>query len=318
MCRAVFAVFGLVALSSGSLLAQSSLFTPKVEADPVQEYLVTPEAGPWLILAAHYSGPNARELARQMVQHLRAKEGLSAYLFRHVNDDQMPRAEERERKRVRVEEHWAVMVGGYSTVEAARKEVDHVKKLAPPQLTLAGGAATTDFITQYVPNKERGGYEIHKAPVNPFATAFVTRNPAVKQEAVKDTSKEDQFLRTLNFGRPYSVYNCKKPFTLVVKDYGGMTVTQPRSATGAFFNAVTLGNMLDASGKQAEELARVLRESLKHEAYVLHRRRDSLVCVGSFDGPEDPALVEMKNYIRNLRIGSETFWINPAPMPVPL
>ncbi len=337
MRRAVRVVLAVIALSPCPLLAQSSLFTAKVDADPGKEYLVTPEAGPWMVCAAHYSGPNGHELAQKMTYHLRSKEGLQAFMFEHVNEDQKKRADEREQRRqwqrqngvpedqlappLKVTSYWAVMVGGYPTDVAAKKALDAIKKLSPPELQLANGAPGTDTLLQAVPRPDRGGYELRAAPINPFANAFVTRNPAAKQEAAtKDTAKEEQFLRSLNWGRPYSVYNCKKPWTLVVKDFGGVSVIQPRSNSGAFFNVLTLGkgpDLLDANAKQAEEVARVLRE-LKYDAYVLHRRYDSVVCVGAFDASDDPALLQMKDQITKLKFpGVLEFWANPAPMPVP-
>jgi hypothetical protein len=320
-------------LSPALLLAPSPCHAQfrRVEADPNKEYLVTPDAGAWMIVAAHYSGPNAHELARQMVFHLRSKEGLPAYLFLHVNEEQQRRAEQREKRRqahpeddlppLKVDEFWGVLVGGFPNVDAAHKALGDIKKLSPPELKLSNGATTTDIQFQTVPRADNQGYEIQRAAVNPFANAFVSRNPSTKADApAKDTAKEDQFLKTLNWGRPYSVFNCKKPWTLVVKDFPGMSVTQGRSASGAFFNAMTLGKVgevLDANGKQAEEVARVLRESLKLDAYVLHRRYDSILTVGGFDSQNDPALLQMQSQLRNMTLGPIQFYGNPAPMPIP-
>jgi hypothetical protein len=168
---------------------------------------------------------------------------------------------------------------------------------------------------------------VKNAYVNPFVTAFVVHNPTVPMEQ-PDRSKPDPALQALNAGRPYNLFRCGKPWTLVVKDFPGSAALQPRSSAGSSFLA-SLGigskaeDVLDAGAKQAEELARVLRE-MKLDAYVLHMPKVSLVTVGAYDGLHDPRLEQMQRQLTNLQIkapGGQLVLVQcfaqPAPMPVP-
>ena len=72
-------------------------------------------------------------------------------------------------------------------------------------------------------------------------------------------------------------------------------------------------------------------ESLNLEAFVLHTRSASLVTIGQFDGPEDPALLAMKRTLTKItqtKVSSDpeglrpltnmpTLFGNMMPMPIP-
>ena len=60
---------------------------PPVDADPNRDYPVTPEAGPWMICAAYFTGPTAPDLAKQMVQQIRSRYNLPAYVFNYADED---------------------------------------------------------------------------------------------------------------------------------------------------------------------------------------------------------------------------------------
>src|SRR5262249_14963062 len=82
------------------------------------------------------------------------------------------------------------------------------------------------------------------------------------------------------------------------------------------------GDVLGASAKQAHELARVLRlPNFGFTAYVLHTRTSSVVTVGEFDGPDDPALQRVQSRLAALRVSSpgvpgDPFGLMPRPVPV--
>jgi hypothetical protein len=85
------------------------------------------------------------------------------------------------------------------------------------------------------------------------------------------------------------------------------------------------GQLLDASAKQAEEVARVLR-LMKFEAYVLHTRTASVITVGAYDSPEDPRLQQVQRQLRSLTFQNSSdpraaqllqFFAQPLPMRVP-
>jgi hypothetical protein len=302
-----------------------------VEADPSNEYRVTPAAGPWMIIVKSYKGPTAAELAHELILMLRRRDNLLAYLFVFGEDDKRkqedylahvhqfcPDVARPRVKYVRVELEYGVLVGGYPDIDTARRALDDVKRLKPPD-----SRKLMDLMTNIEPTPEQKSV-VKVAPINPFVTAFVVHNPTVPQEQV-DRSKPDPALRELNEGRPYNLFRCPKPWTLAVKDYPGAAVLQPRSASGSFLNMIGLGKgseVLDAGGKQAEEVARVLHETMKLDAYVLHTRRSSIVTVGGFDSQDDPKLQQMQRQLANLQLKNGQVvllqcFAEPIPMSVP-
>src|SRR5262249_28785417 len=56
-------------------------------ADVNHDIAVTPQAGPWLICVASYSGPNAPMLARQLALQVRERHRLNAYVFNHADEE---------------------------------------------------------------------------------------------------------------------------------------------------------------------------------------------------------------------------------------
>jgi hypothetical protein len=325
MRTCLFALACGVALLAAPGLGQAA---PRVEADPGQEYRVTPEVGPWLIIVKTYKGPQAAQMAHDLILLIRQRDNLPAYLFIHGEEEKRKQQEyvqEMHRlcpdvpnlrlRLVRVEEEYAVLVGGYADIDAARRALDHVKRLKPPD-----DDRLLDRVTTVGPAGEgENRAVVQAAPVNPFVTAFVVHNPTVPQEAV-DHNKPDPALKDLNAGRPYNLLACGRPWTLVVKEFPGAAVLQPQSSTGSFLGMLGLGSksqdVLAASGLQAEEVARVLRE-MKFDAYVLHTRNSSIVTVGGFDAPDDPQLQQLQRQLANLQIGPIQCFVRPLPMPVP-
>src|SRR5262245_29143580 len=302
MRTATLFVLALVALIPCHLATPSACRAAPPEADPTRDYYVTPEAGPWMIAAAYYTGDEAEGLARQMVLQIRSQYHLNAYLFDYageerrklqeaLNQGQQPGARTRT---IRMEKQWAVLIGGYPDMDSASRALKEIKKLKAPEIQSPSGAPTTDFLTQYVPAPEKKGFEVRKAPVNPFATAFVTRNPSVAHASAADKKKPDPFWKELNAGRPYNLLECKQPWTLAVKEFQGAEAVG-RAPSNAFLSMLGLGSnigaSLDAAAKQAEEVARVLRE-MKFDAYVLHTRYSSIVTVGGYESAEDPRLLQ--------------------------
>jgi hypothetical protein len=312
----------------------------KQEADPQKEYNVTPEVGPWMICAASYMGDTAPKMAHDLVLELRRDPyDLPAFVFnrgaeerRKIQEDlenQRRRQQELLRqqglnpdqplpaRRVRVQDQCAVLIGGYKDMETARAILEKIKKLPNPKsvpvdkLMVAGTDSTNKI------------QNLQTQDANIFRCSFVTRNPTVPQEKV-DRSLDPATLKHLNADESYSLLKCKQPWTLAVKEfYGGMTI-QPASAPSTLLEKL-LGNKseehMSAIGKQAHEVARVLRENLGLEAYVLHTPASSVITVGGFASPDDPQLQQTQKKLKSLQmIGPVTsiqLVSNPLPMPVP-
>jgi hypothetical protein len=330
MRRAAQLVLVLVTLSPCFHVTLSSARADHVVADPNREYPITPDAGPWMILAASYTGPDGPELARQCVLQLRARDNLPAYVFNYADEERRKQQEELDRmqqaqpgsrrKHIRIQDQCGVLVGGYPDMETARKALDGVKTLKAPQLSLGPNKTTTEYMTFITPDPKTKGATVQRMEVNPFTNAFVTRNPAIKHDSAAERDKADPILKELNDGRPYSLLACKKPYSLALIELQGAAVIAPRTSTGTFLSSLGLGghggDVLNASAKQAEEVARVLRE-MKFDAYVLHTRHSSIVAVGGYDDPNDKDLLKMQNQMKRMQLGSIQFWDPPLPMKVP-
>jgi len=330
----------LVALTGLAVLAASGRGYAQVGAEPGHEYDVTAAAGPWMILVHSYRGDQAAQLASELVAYLRTRHGLPAYVFNHGADERrqqeldLQRQREQQReflrsigaspdtrlrlRKIRIDEECAVLVGGYKDMDAAHDALETIKKLpAPPDRLM------DKVVTAPIQPGPDASAKVEMTPVNPFLTSFVVHNPRVPLE--KQTNKPDPFWKDLNAGESYSLLKCPKPWTLVVKSFQGATVIQSHSAPTALLEKLLGQNSadyLDASGKQAHEVATVLREHMHYEAYVLHRRYDSLVTVGGYDSPDDPQLLQNQRALANLKFAAHVgpgieFFATPLPMQVP-
>ncbi len=327
-------------------LAATALAAPWVEADPNKDYPIHPGAGAWMICAGSYTGPDAPNLARQLVYQVRSKHHLEAFVFNRADEvrkQEQARVEEFKknnpdlpvprRLRVRVDEQCAVLVGGYKDVDAAHEALDHIKKLPLPELKLEG-KTPYDVIPVATPDEEKQSDKLTYIKVNPFANAFVTRNPTIPQEA-KQQPKFDPFWTVLNADEEYSLLKCPKAWTLVVKEYQGASVIQTRQPgkSSGFLDKLGLGgskpgDSLTAAALQAHEVAKLLREpspkGLGLKAYVFHTRYSSIVTVGGFDSLEDKELIRMQNQLSALSFkrkdgGGDPIGLfsRPRPMEIP-
>jgi hypothetical protein len=318
----LWALAGALALGA----AAGQIFAaPRVEADPNKMYPITPEAGPYVVCAASWMGQYARELARQTVYELRRRDNLPAYFFDYSEEERRQlqgyldeRHQQHRRGTIRVQDQCGVLIGGFPDLDSARRAVDAIKKLNPPDLDLGPGISTQDMIPDVANRKW--------VKISPFAHAFATRNPTLQREAPFDKNK-DPFLKQLNADEEYSLLKNPHPFTLAVKEYVGLSAIQSVSGSDSFLAKLWLpsksADVLDAAGKQAHETARVLRK-LGFEAYVLHTRQSSVVTVGSFDTQDDVRMQDVQTKLRLLidrnkkSLGQDPMQLFDTAIPMPV
>ena len=201
-----------------------------------------------------------------------------------------------------------VMVGGFRTEEEAVRAMARVKAWPTPADTrlLDGGAIARQGTD--------GKSTIEKTLLNPYGQAMVVANPTVpKQLAAPGTAPRlDPFIVKLNEGRPYNLLNATKTWTLGVKAFNAPVRVQTRDDEGVgikLFNFSKTGDILNAGAEAAEQMAKGIRamtgpepefRPLGLEAFVLHHRSGSMVTVGQFDGPSDPALHETRRLLQSL------------------
>ena len=310
-------------------------------------YPVTPEAGVWLILVQSYTGETSASMAEELTTSLRRDYRINAYTFNRGEEERVKertRIEQLRRKTAeamrvagaaadtpvppiktyRIEDQYAVLIGGWKDQETARKALDQVRKLKPPSEKLSHKAVLVE-------SREDNKGEVKYAAVNPFTTAFVVRNPMVPAEADPEQGKL-QNLKEYNEKESLSLLKCKKPWTLMVKTYhGAVSVSTADAAETKSFLAKVTGNnkpgeLLTASGKQAHAVAEALKvmevrkgeKVIQTDVYVLHTEQSSYICVGGYNKPDDPQLLVYQKKLANMKLFPyDTLNAQPLPMQVP-
>jgi hypothetical protein len=294
----------IVTLAIAGLLCSRQTLAGTVEADPNKTYPLTPEAGPWLICAACYVGPDAPELAHDMALVIRRECHLPAYVMNY-GDEERKRQQEHIREMrekfpeyrgpipgTRVTEQCAVLVGGYKDCDAATAALKSFRLLEPrcpssrllPKLFLVPRPDATDQERELASKAKDG------IPVKPFVRSFVTRNALVAQDHTRD-KLTDPALKKFNAYEEYSLLKCKKRYTALVAAYQGLSTIQADSAPTSVWEKLfgkNQGSMLEASAKNAHNIAPILQRLNLGDVYVLHTRQGSLVTIGGFDSPDDP------------------------------
>jgi len=304
---------------------------PQVEADPNQMYPVTPQSGTWLVCAASYTGSDGKELARQRVHWIRTKYNAPAFTYNRADEERKrlndEYAQRGVRKSVRIEDQFAVFVGGYNDIETASKAREVIRKWPLPDLKLDSGKSAYDLeVTQEFGPKGAGKQE--SKAVNPFLSAIPIRNPLVAKQTAT-SSADYAFMKKLNDGEEFSLLANPKPWTLAVKQYMGASVVTDQPVKEGVWDRLfgnSKGEALDAGERQAHEMARVLRK-LGFQAWVLHAKQTSVVTIGGFDAIDDPEMEKTRLRLTQLTqqiVASSAnksdplgLFASPPPMQVP-
>jgi hypothetical protein len=319
------------------------------EAPSTHPWYVKPEHGQWMVLVKSYTGENAKTFAEALAKEIRDNYKIPAYLFERGSEEkrkedervrkeweQKRAAEEKQflaiadqlraeafRKgydfqeskpairamRVRYEEQYAVLVGGWKDMETARKALDAIRTWNDPKDKRLMDRG-------FVGGETKGGQQttLNGGYLNPFKLAFVAPNP-VAPKTLTNEAGTDPLVLQMNKEEPLSVLKIQKPWTLVVKSYYAPLVdVKDKDAGGTFSIRKLFNSRPDYLNKTAEisvNLAKLLRSlqptaaeprMAPFESYVLHTLNGSLVCVGQFDSPEDPKIAEMRERLEALRL----------------
>jgi len=267
----------------------------QVAADRNQDYTLTEHNGPWLVMAASFTGPEGKEQAHELIFELRSKYNLSAFYYGmtfELDDDNLGRGldnygapiKRRYRKGDRKIEH-AVLVGEFPRIDdpEAQKLLERVKRMSPETLQVEEGEDTAqslatvrqfhDYLRKKIGADDKRG---------PMGHAFLTRNPLLPKEYFVPHGVDPEVAKW-NENLEYSLMNCKGKYSIRVASFRGKTsfvkgeepaVTQPRKAKDK--------DPLVIAARNAHLLTVALREK-GWEAYEFHDRHESFVCVGSFD-----------------------------------
>ena len=320
--------------------AATSLWAQAPNQQVPTDYWLTAKNGQYVIYMASFRGDEAQSLAVDLVTELRKTHKLPAFVFRRLDEDALAEKERlrqeyirrygadaaKNMKKVMVLEEYAVVVGQYANQDAARKDLDRIKKIPKPtNLPIFSSLQVwTDPRNKDAQGQMYGvGDQIKEKKFDTFNFAFVTRNPLMPRMA---HNQPDNALQVLNQAEKYSLLNCKKPYTLVVMEFRA-PVEIKESKPSVFDQAVLSGsrspyapsqNYLEYSLNLAQRLSEVLRDNGRgYEAYLLHTRTSTLVTVGAFDGPDDQKLLETKKQLAGMEVAGVKLLQVPYPCKVP-
>ncbi|MFV0445507.1 MAG: hypothetical protein ACK5Q5_18155 [Planctomycetaceae bacterium] len=268
----------------------------RIEAVQGKSYTLGKQHGPWMIMVASFQttaadgktmeGKTPQQAAGDLVFELRQM-GLPAYSFEVENAAETLQLTDRlgqevRKKNLRRVKSTCVLAGNYGSYEDAvgQKTLLWLKKFFPKSLQ--------EGIT-FTPTKTRP---------SPLSSAFLCVNPLLSAEELAEQAREhDPLLRQLNSGMQHSLLESNGEYTLMVAMFSGEQVTQLGDKKA--LPDILTENDLDIAGLQANELAVALRQDLdpnrrfrKLDAYVWHEPKRSIVTVGAFSSPNDPAIAQ--------------------------
>ncbi len=262
--------------------------------EDVTPYLITKAAGPFMVLARVFRGPDAQQMAILLAKELRTEYGLPAYILRKKEypggsmvRGNLPTApsevmtnEVKLPEKIRTFDEAAVLVGDEKTLSDQEKLWRAVKKIKPKCLE--------KFSSPY---PWRTG----------LASALRTTNPYVPAQNLFP-HPPDRLIMQMNTG-PRSIVNCPGRFSLQVAEFSGRSSFN-LNPTGGPTHILTslrdspLQTAHDDAEKTAERLARAPEiRRLGQPVYVYHDRSASKVFIGSFNSPQDPQAGAVRNQL---------------------
>jgi hypothetical protein len=286
---------------------------PHVEADPDRDYPIAADVGEWMILAGTFTGDAGPDLAKQLAYQIRKNHNLPAFVFTYADPDRERKHDLLRQAQVpsptnpgmvlaaHIERSYCVLVGGYKDVDAAHAALTAFKKLPGPELKAPAGVLPFPVVTASK-NAADGKTPEEVFKINPFAIAYVVRNPTTPRPDKKIEAQNDPFLLKLNEGEEFSLLKNDKPYTLAIKEsLCRRTVKLQKGETSGFLESIgfggSKGESLGAAAEDAHELAGALRR-LHYDAYVLHTRTSSVVAIGGFESENDPGIAKAREDVR--------------------
>jgi hypothetical protein len=262
------------------------------------KYSLTQENGPWLIVAASFTGAGAEEQAQQLADELSSQYRMAAYIhqmnFKQGEDapgrglDEYGAHIRRRYQRDEVRE-LAVLVGDFTSIDDpnAQKALDDIKAMQPKALAVDADktAQTMAKVRQF---EEAILKKVGKSRNRgPMGQAFLTRNPLLPREFFVPKGV-DPFVTKMNSGVEHSLLDCPGRYTIRIATFRGKTMLQTSAnlppEQQSFWNRKKVDE--DNPLIEAAENAHLLTEELRShgwEAYEFHDRTESVVTIGSFD-----------------------------------
>jgi hypothetical protein len=282
--------------------------------DSIEPFLLTRDAGPFMVMAKTFRGPDAERWALALVLELQHEYHLPAYILRTRDfpmrsniRDVPPTAHQAMRKptltepeKSRTHDEAVVLVGNEKTLKDSEILCHKVKKIRPKCLNQM--------------------HSIYTWRGNSLGTALRTTNPYVPAQELFP-GKGDSLIKKLNSG-PYTVFRCPGRFTLQVAEFGGRSTFNVDDKR--FKNPLISDSPLEQAYDQAEKLADLLAKDPEVRKtgclpYVFHDRTSSKVMMGAFNSLDDPAAARLRGAMMQLVVPlaqkqkKDDMMIVPAP-----
>jgi len=275
-------------------IPQPTLVLP---TEPIEPYLLTKDAGPFMVNAYVFRGPDATRYAQALAIELRRDFRLPAYIFHlkfqpggsnirgvpptapdHVRQPSLTAPEND-----RTYDEAAVLVGHCRSIDESEKVLHQVKKIHPKCLDgvpsilpwrkghgLSRATLTTNPLAaaqNLYPGQE--GHIREGQAVDPFVlisrfetpadgSVLVVNNQVVERPAA--TRRVDAFVKRLNAG-PRSIFHCPGPYTLQVAEFSGRTILTGRGTLVPQDDRALGQSPLLTAHEDAENLAGGLAQS---------------------------------------------------------
>jgi hypothetical protein len=266
-----------------------------LEADPSELYAITDKNGPWMIMAATFSGEGAEEQARQLIHELRQSFKLPAYSYRKkfeyskpVRGKGLTPQGEAPMMRYRRDEdvvEIAVLVGDYASVDDsdAQKVLRKLKTARPKALDVSPEKSNQALAAYRTLQAKAKKALFPKADDSrgPMGNAFVVTNPLLPHEYFVPKGI-DPLVVEMNQRVPHSLLECPGPYTVKVATFTGHAVILDQKRQEAIDRGQMPKSYLEDAAKSAHLLTEALRKK-HYEAYEFHDRGSSIVTVGSFN-----------------------------------
>jgi hypothetical protein len=281
--------------------------TVALPTEPVEPYLLTRDAGPFMVMAHTFRGPDSARYALALVLELRRDFGLPAWIFyqkvqpmRSNIRNVPPTAPDYVRapdlslpERVRIYDEAAVLVGNCRTLKESQELLNRVKKMHPKCI---------DGMPSIWPWRKGEG----------LSRAMRCTNPYVPAQYLYP-SKTDPLIRQMN-GGPHSIFHCPGRYTLQVAEFTGKSIleangdkklnlNQNPSTLDRVLQQSPLAHAADDAEKLADSLAKVDEiQRTGYQPYVYHDRTSSKVTIGAFNSPNDPAANSLRQKLLEIAV----------------
>jgi hypothetical protein len=313
---------------SGDVLPEPTEMAPDaaagaapLPAGPIDPFLIDVNAGPFMVLAHTFRGPDAVRQAQALVMELRGQHRLPAYIFylklkpgnsniqgipptapRYVGKPKVTAPEVN-----RVTDEAAVLVGHCKTIDDAEDLLKQVKKIQPT--CLGGGQSmfhwrngkglsramiTTNPLLPAQDLYPGGQQRIqHAGPGSPPPPVTLQNGSVVDPDVLRSTfvPKADPLIKRMNQG-PNSIFNCPGPYTMVVAEFSGRSSFDTKESIFRLPDGLK-DSPLKTAHEDAEDFAEKLADDPKIQAlgvrpYVYHDRTSSRVMLGGYNSQADP------------------------------